>query len=390
MPSTFQSPYETNRTATRVQQQDSAQTARVVKSFRAKVEKVIEDEERAGQLETDVNRFNTDEAFRQQVASESAASKAWKIFIGGAVIVGAVEFFASSEVAAWLASQMAPLFSIQTQEPPAWLRQTVGVGFVLTMLTPTLLLKFVTGWYLAKFKEARTTAQVGEDGFFRRMTIGIWANHAAKALYLALVAGLYVWLFSFAQERADKLAAMDAMDQEETAPVFTFSGSAVKAAEEAKPAEGDNPASGVQSKLAKGTAVVYVALWVMHALLLVWPTDGFGRELEYAGFRRGSAMRTAREIRLQQGRTARDILTQIYSVDGAQRDALLREAQPAAKIINRIASWEAMDVPGQQDGDAPSAGTVKPNPPISPAPAGSAATPEAVDAYDAIFGTKTA
>jgi hypothetical protein len=138
--------------------------------------------------------------------------------------------------------------------------------------------------------------------------------------------------------------------------------------------------------------VIYVCLWALHALVLILPVDGFGRELEFAHFKRGAVERKVYSMRDRQGLVLRDILERIHSVEGEHRDTLIRETQPIVHLVNRAAGRRAMDVPSNGPDEEPPAAAAAQTPPPSPGPAptAAAAAAEPQDAYEAIFGNRAA
>lgn len=384
MPTNTPSPYELYEAESRSQRQRAAETAKLVQRHREDVEEVIQTEAEAGRMEARISAYDADESFRQCVADDRTTWQRMKVFFAAVLLYIGGEFFASGDVAEWLAHQFSPLFDIQTEETPVWLRRAAGVGFVGIMLGVTLLLKFVTACAIAKFQAARMQSQIGQRSHFWKMTLGIWSNYTIKASYLAAVALLYVWLYGFAQERAALTAAIQADNQREETQVqpLKFENGTVSTADPlpAPMAEGKQPPA--DSKLALATAVLYVCLWTLHALVLILPVDGFGRELEFAHFKRGAVERKVNSMRDRQGVVIRDILERINSVEGEHRDILTSVTQPIVHIVYREAG-----IPPEGPAEAASQA---PPPPSDPAPTSAAAAAEPQDAYEAIFGNRAA
>ncbi len=388
------SAYELHEAESSALRQRAAETARLVHRHRDDVEEAIKIEAEAGRMEERISAFDTDELFRQRVADDRTTWQRLKVFIAAVLLYIGGEFFASGDVAEWLAHQFSPLFDIQTIETPVWLRRAAGVGFVGIMLGVTLLLKFVTAWFVTQFQMAREQTQIGQRSHYWKMTFGIWSNFAIKAAYLAAVALLYVWLYGFAQERAALTAAIQADDQREQVQgqPLKFENGTVSSVEPlpAPVTEAQQPPA--DSKLSLATAVLYVCLWALHALVLILPVDGFGRELEFARFKRGAVERKVNSMRDRQGLVLRDILERIHSVEGEHRETLIRETQPIVHLVNKAAGRSAMDAPRNEAGEEPPAAAAvqKPNPPPTPAPTTAAAVTEPQDAYEAIFGNRAA
>ena len=395
MPTNTPSAYQMHEAELRAQRQRHGDRNRMVRTHRNNVERAISLNRRASLMEGQLAAFDGDESFRQRVSDDRADWWCRTIFFLAVGLYVGGEFFASGDVAEWLAHQISPLFDIRTEQTPVWLRRAAGVGFVGIMLGVTLLLKFVTSWFGAKFKAARAQAQIGEHSLFWKMTVGIWCNHAVKAAYLVAVAMLYFWLFGFAQERAAFTAAIVAEQQEQGADSMNLGvkldGGAVeeKKAETTKAEEQKSGAIG--GNLALATGVVYVCLWMLHGLVLVLPVDGFNRELEFAHFKRGTVERKAVAMRGEQDRVLRDILERVHAVEGEDRDILIRETQPVAKLVNLAAGRDAMDVPPSPPGDEPQTADASPSPmPPPPSPTGVATAQESKDAFEAIFGKQAA
>lgn len=392
MPTNTPSAYELHEAESRSQRQRAAETAKLVRRHREDVENVIQTDAEAGRMNSRIIAYDTDESFRQRVIDDRTTWQRMKVFIAAVLLYIGGEFFASSDVAEWLAHQLSPLFSIPNEETPVWLRRVAGFGFVGIMLGVTLLLKYVTACSIAKFKSARMQAQPGQRSHFWKMTVGIWSNYTVKVAYLAAVALLYLWLYGFAQERARMTAAIAADDEQLQVQPLKFEGGVVSSAEPTVAQTEKEASPAADSKLALATGVLYVCLWALHALVLSLPVDGFGRELEFAHFKRGAIERKVNTMRDRQGLVLREILERIHSVKGEQREILIRETQPIVPLINAAAGWPAMDVP-PNGGDQPlsAATTAQTSPsPFDSAPSGAAAAAEPQDAYEAIFGNRAA
>jgi hypothetical protein len=390
----------------------------LVKTVRHDVETAISLDNGAGRIERDIRAFDQNEnGFQQRVAADRTAFWCLVIFLGSVALYYVVEFFASGDIAEWLAHQVAPLFvgaqdaTHASADTPVWLRRGAGFGFVTLMLGVTLLFKFVKSWFLHHLSQRRNVVEAEDHSTHWRLTSGIWLIQFVTVGYMAAIAALYVWLFGFAQERA---AITAAIATEQTPIEFPQLGIKLDGGEvetdeavgkKSQPAANEVKTGG---KLSYATGVVYVCLWLLHGLVLLLPTEGFGHELPLAHFKRGAAGRKVESMREAEGRRLRDILERIHSVEGEEREILIREAQPVAARINEAARRQAMDVPpapgvttptpeaeaprGQasDDPDDGAAGAAQNHAPNNrpPTPAGNAAVPESEDVYDAIFGTR--
>ncbi len=355
---TTESPYERERREHTERMGHNSRRQRLIRRHRRDVETVLSLDRLANRLEGQVRSHDNDEGFRQRVAFERAAWWLRAIFAASILLYVGGEFFASGDVADWLANQISPLFEIEGGETPVWLRRAAGAGFVGLMLSVTLLLKFITSWFIGKLRQQRATVPAGSHAEFWSLTSGIWFNQFAKAAYLAVVLGLYVWLFGFAQQRAEIMAVI-AAEQHQVAQLadvgFEIRDGVIQTSAAAAAAPKEPEFEG-GSKLAMATAVIYVCLWVLHVLVLLLPVDGFNQPLEFAHFKRGAVERKADALREDEERICRDILERIHAVDGEERDILIRETQPVAAHVNHAVRHEAMDVP--QTRPSPTGGNV--------------------------------
>jgi hypothetical protein len=160
----------------------------------------------------------------------------------------------------------------------------------------------------------------------------------------------YIWLYGFAQARAaitDEIAEKQESVGWEDPGIRMVDGHVVKTDEDAsKPKDKSTGVEKTGAKLAYATGVVYGMLWIFHVLILVLPTEGMGRELEYASFKRRTAERRVERMRDQEGRILRGVVARTFAANGKDREELIREAQPVAKRINEAARREVM-VPRQ-------------------------------------------
>lgn len=321
-------------------------------AHRNDVETAIVLDRRAIRLEGKIERFDRDEAYRQRVQSDKAAWWLRIIFVLVVSVYVMGEFFASGDVAEYLTHQIAPLFNFPGSDIPIWFRRDTGIGFVVGMLVVTLTWKLIATRKGTQLQQQKTTVQVGDHWHYRMLNAKIWGIHFSKVVYLVLVAGLYVWLFGFAQERAALMTAIVAEQQSSTTSETGLKmehGTIETVAPPAPAGSAGKATTGGGSKLSYATGVVYICLWMLHALVMFFPVDGFERELNLAHFNRAKAEDRVEQLRMQEERILRDILQRIHSADGEDRNeermALLREAQPVAEAINRAARRQAVEVP---------------------------------------------
>ena len=357
MPATTESPYQADLRQRRTNDRQAEASRSLVRKHRSDVETVISLDNKAGVLEKQLSAFDQEDGdFRRRVQEDRTAWWLRVIFWGSIALYVVAEFMTSGDVSEWLANQIAPLFQVDVNggDTPVWLRRVAGGAFVGTMLGVTLLLKFVTTWFRARFSEERANVQVGEDALHRNLTAGIWMTQLAKVVYLAGVAVLYVWLFGFAQERAAITAAIATEQQQSlqwTDLGIKLEGGTIETDEAvAKSTSAAPPAAVTGSKLSWATGVLYVMLCALHGLVLLLPTDGFGRELELAHFKKVTAERDVRKIRETEGRIHRDNYERIMAVQGEDRDALIRETLPVARQMNKALGRVVIVVP-QTPGD---------------------------------------
>lgn len=412
MPTPTPSAYELDRNQRRDADRRERQQKRLVGGFRQRVEKAISLNRAAVSLEKTNENYDQDkDGLQQRAAADRAAWWSMLVFSAAVFLYVIGEFFASGDVAEWLAHQIAPLFvdahgADAPASTPIWLRRTAGAGFVAVMLGVTLVLKYVTTHYAHRLSARRERVAAGDAATYRGLTFGIWLNHGAKAAYIAAVAVLYVWLFGFAQERAAFTAAIAAEQKAVEAldlGIKIEGGEVQTSGTGTAPVASDGNKDAVGHKLAYATGVIYVCLWLLHGLVLLLPTEGFGRELPFAHYKRGAAGRTVESLRESEERTLRDILERIHRAEGGEREVLIREAQPVRKRLIEAAGGNPDSgnppsaAPTQptappdepEDGSAGPVPFPNPTDPSGPRPSG-ASVPAADDVYEAIFGSRAA
>jgi hypothetical protein len=412
MQTPINSTYEVTRNQQRTAARRQRRLVRLVKNFRALVERAISLARAAAPIEQQITAYDQDiDGFPARAAADRSAWWAFLIFVAAVILYVVGEFFVAADVAEWLAHPMAPLFvdGQGNAETPVWLRRVVGVFFVGLMLGVTLVLKYVTTYRTHRLLERRAQVIADDAVSYRSLTMGIWLNHGARIGYMAAVAGLYIWLFGFAQERAAIMASLAAEQKTmETLDLgFKIEGGEVQSTGPTSTPTGaaaESRAAG--HKLAYASAVIYVCLWLLHGLVLLLPTEGFGRELPLAHFGRAAAGRQVEALRATEERTLRDILERINRAEGEEREILIREAQPVRKRLIEIAGGNPEEsnagapptapysasndatFPQRPDGDA--AGFVPPaehNGPFTPRSTSAAGEPTD-DVYSTIFGPR--
>jgi hypothetical protein len=390
MPTTAESPYQAEMRRRRETARQNSASHALVQTQQRDVDETISLDRKATKIEGQLRAFADDgDGFRRQVQLDRVHLRLRIIFWGSVLLYVLAEYLTSGDVSEWLANQLAPVFQVETVsgETPIWLRQAAGGVFVGTMLGVTLLLKFVTTWFGARYKEEQATVQIGEHARHRWLTAGIYSLHFLKVIYMASVAMLYVWLFGFAQERAAITAAIASEQQQSlewSELGLKIEGGTIET-DEAVPKKPDTTTAPVGSKLAWGTGVLYVMLWALHGLVLLLPVDGFGRPLEFTHFKQGAMEKRAESLRETEERLLRNMYERIQSVDGADRDALVRVSLPVARRMNEALGRVVIEVPtaagttaaATEPSDA-GIGNQFPwdNPPASDGPNGNASTAE--------------
>jgi hypothetical protein len=350
MPIPAPSAYERDRQQRQDARRQRQQRDRLSHSNRADIEEALDLDKQASRLERNVQAYDDDvNGFRQRAIDERRQWWNW-IFFCAAVAIGAIgDFFVSADVTEWLAHSIVPLFYTDTVDvTPVWLRIGTGIGFVILMLGVTLLLKYVTFWFLANLRERRNHVVVGDDATYRALTWQIWVCQGAKIGYMLLLGIFYFWLYGFALERAALMASIDAASQImslDTGYSIALDGELELATPSAVAQENTT----ATSQLASSYAVLYGCIWLLHGLILVLPTDGFGRELALSGFRREAAEQQVNTMQEQRDRLLRTIVERIRDTpaDTPERDILVRQIFPIRELLNQAAGIEVFPAPEQ-------------------------------------------
>lgn len=402
-----ESNYERDRQNQRVARRRANKRNQLIRHQREDVENIISVNHQRARLTERVQTFDQNkDNIQETAASERTLFWCNIVFFVAIAVYVTGEFFAQGDVAEWLAYQIGPLFlggQAHAAETPVWLRRIAGGGFVILMLAATLLVKFVTTWFIKRFADLRRRVEAGDHFSYWKTTAGIWANYAARIGYLAAVTTFYVWLYGFAQDRAAIAAAAVAEQKaiESTSPAITLNSGRIQTSE--SPAKPEETVT-IGGRLAYATGVVYAVIVLMHALVLVLPTSTIGQELPWAHFKRGAAQRKLHSLRDDQNRMARSILNRIYSVEGEDRDELIRHARPIARLLDEGAGEPVWETPGQPSdarprdnpGDEAAGSVAAGQPDPQPRPGAPSAevpqekpenTAESEDVYAAIFGT---
>ncbi len=347
-----QSQFEIERNQQRISDRQHGRLRKVIAIARSMVEHALSLNLKATRIEKQVQDHDTDnEGFRASVRADRRDWLLLWVFWGTILLYTALEFMTSGDIAEMLACQMAPHFGIDpaTGAMPIWLRRAAGVGFVLGMLSVTLLVKLITSGLLNSLKSARAALVPGEEGRHSSLTCGIWGIYLSKVAYVAAVAGLYVWLFGFAQQRAAFMADL-AAEQKQTAE-WTDLGVKIEGGvvetDEAMPAKSSTAtATETVARLAGATGVFYAVIVLLHACVLLLPANGFTRELELAHFKKGAAEREAVALRAEEHRTLREIYEHVRIAPEQYRSDLVEATEPVHAAINQLYKRRVIGIAG--------------------------------------------
>lgn len=362
MPNT-QSQLEIERNQQRLADRQNGRLRKVIAIARGMVEHALSLNLKASRIEKQLQDHDTDtDGFRARVRADRRDWLLLWVFWSTILLYTVLEFMTSGDIAEMLACQMAPHFGIDptTGAMPIWLRRAAGVGFVLGMLGVTLLVKLITSGLLNVLHSARAALASGEEGRHRSLTCGIWGIYLSKVAYVAAVAGLYIWLFGFAQQRAAFMADL-AAEQKQTA-AWTDLGVKIEGGvvetNEAAPAKSQaSTETETVARLAGATGVFYAVIVLLHACVLLLPAKGFTRELELAHFKKGAAERQAVALRAEEHRTLREIYEHVRIAPEQYRSDLVEATEPVHAAINQLYKRRVIGIAGVESTPPDSNGT---------------------------------
>lgn len=369
------SAYDQSKLEARTHAARNSRRRRTLASHRGDVEKVQGCQDEIHLSRELVERYDApDGEFRDLVEEQHDTRNRQRVFWLAVLAYVVGEYFVAGNVAEWLATEILPMIrdlswkadgalaDADSSGVPLWLRRAVGVGFVGIMLAGTLVLKFLTHWCLTRVRSARQALLPGQHGKAAFLAAQATGLIGLKVVFLLMVAGLYLWLFGFSQERAEFVSLLK---EEQTGVVDPLQGFEIdesgnlRTQDELPRASGTSGESATGGSMAYATAVCYVMCWCIHGLLLGFPVHGFSKKLRYARFDREDAIEGGEEARRERVRLNRQILERIdEESDPEIKEALVRAVQPIRHLI--------MEDAGQDDADDNAPGAVPVAQPISP------------------------
>lgn len=375
MPTT-QSPYEIDRNQQRSIERQHGRIGKAIAVVRGMVEHALSRNLKAGPIEQQIRDYNSDaDGFRARAWADRRDWLLLWVFWGTILIYTVLEFMSSGDISEKLAYQMAPHFDVDptTGAMPIWLRRAAGVGFVSGMLVATLLVKLISGRSLHAFNTARSGLAAGEDERYRGLTWAIWGTYLAKFAYVAAVAGLYLWLFGYAAQRAAIMADL-AADQSQIAEWsesgIKIDGGVVQTAESAPANQSSAPQDETTVRLAGATGVFYSIIVLLHACVLLLPADGFSRELELAHFKRAVAEKKIAALREEEHRSLRDIYEHVRIAPPQYQGDLVLASEPVHAAINDLYGRRVIGIAGIESAAPPAGGVPSGAPPQPSNPSG--------------------
>jgi hypothetical protein len=354
---TVESPHQRQMRLDRDARHRNAQWDRVLDQHRGETEQADALNRRASRIEGVVARYDTDDQFRERVTDERAARRN-KIMVWAYIVLIAVIdiLLATPDVSEYLASKamvyvpkaLTPVEIINGHEvviTPVWWRLLVAANLVAAFLAVTLGFKSVTNE--SKLHLRRNAVEPGDTRNFNRLTCGIWFFRALKLGYMALLGLLFYHLYDYDLQRSKLIAqtmlAESQMEQIAAPQLLGANGAGQPTGNSGSNAQDATASPDSGEGLAKASAVVFCCLWLLHGILFLLPTDGFGKELEFADFRRAKAEAQATAMREEEVGLLRGIRDRMFSVpEGAQRDLLLRMALPVGARINQVSGFDVI------------------------------------------------
>lgn len=331
-----------------------------IKQVRRMVSRVLHLDDKASSLESTVSRFDTEDSFRDRVLAHRRRHWERIAFWGIIVFYVFVEFVSSGDISHYIASHLfAPLFDIQVEsgEVPIWIRRVAGAAFVGSMLVATLAMKTIASNLIGNLRRNKAALQPGESGRFWAITSGLGLVHFSKVVYLLGVFVLYAWLFGFAQERARIVTGLVEEQQatQETLDYWSPLGLSAEAATKGAEPLPDNDANKSKAAtLAGAIAVLYALLVFLHGAVLYLPNGKGDEPIEFAGFKRESAVRESTELRAKERDLLQSLSEQVVLADPSSQLDLVMVVQPVKAKINKLFGREIIPS-NQKEKDDPQA-----------------------------------
>jgi len=353
----IESPHQRQMRLDRDERRRNDQWDGVVEQQRDQTQRADSLNQRATRIEGSVARYDHDEQFRERVSSERVARRTKLVVWAFIVLIGVIDILlATPDVSEYLASKamvyvpkaLAPVEIINGYEvviTPVWWRLLVASNLVAAFLGVTLGFKSVTNE--SKLQERRNTVEPGDTRNYNRLTCGIWFLRLLKLGYMALLGLLFYHLYDYDLQRSKLIAEtmlLESQMEQAAAPQLLSADGAGHGTTDAGSAGQEALAEqGIGAGLAKASAVVFVVLLCLHGILFLLPCDSFGKELEFADFRRGKAETQATTMRDEEVHILRSIRDRMFSVpEGDQRNQLLRIALPVGHRINEVSGFEVI------------------------------------------------
>lgn len=354
---TIESPHQRQMRLDRDERRRNTQWNRVVEQHRGEAERADALNRRASRIEGMVSRYDTDEPFRE-IVNEQRADRRNKIMVVAYCVLIAVadmllatpdvvEMWASKAMT-FVPKELTPVEIINGQEiviTPVWWRLCVAAVGVSIFLAITLGWKKLTNE--SKLQKRRNAVEPGDTRSFNRLTFWIWIRRIFKVAYLPLLALLFFRLYDYDLQRAKLVAEtmrMESQMEHSTAPQLLGTAGTGEAPGSSEAPDHD-AATSIESGagLAQASLVMFCCLWLLHGILFLLPSDSFGKDLEFATFRRAKSETQAMAMREEEVGLLRNIRDRLFSVpEGDQRYQLVRVALPVGARINEVSVIEVI------------------------------------------------
>jgi hypothetical protein len=382
------SAFERGEQQNRAQQTRETIIERLVSQHRSEVEDACRLRGERIRTEDQVQRFESDPAFRARVSTARKARGILAFSIGIVILIFFADLFlATPDLAedlahpvmslmpeSWLGESSAEATENQAatgggtanlssdsneQEDveqksvptPNWLRLVIGVVLSLVVLALTITVKLIGDE--TSLLRARRRLGAGDAHGWRTINQQLWTRRAIKLGYLVIMLGAFSWLYTYAEKRAEVMESLASESTDElswdnlgvsllsTGEVETDEAAPVPAVDSA------NADSKEGGNLALGAAATYVMLFILHALLLMLPMPQSTMDLPLAGFNPHRAGNRAAAMKLQEDGLLRGIVARIQTVrrDDDIRETLITLSEPVARAVNELYERDLMPLP---------------------------------------------